>query len=72
MENKKKALLKKEAEKDETSPYQELYGKKQTSEAANEAQEKPLADAGAFGSAAKSPGPESHDVDREGTLDEQD
>ncbi|RZM30572.1 MAG: hypothetical protein EOO88_00305 [Pedobacter sp.] len=44
----------------ETSPYQELYGKKEGENAANgKTAEKQIDGAGDFGSAANAPGPES-------------
>lgn len=45
----------------EASPYQELYGKKEKDGPEADGKRKLLKDAGAFGSAAKKPGPESRD-----------
>jgi len=49
-----------EKEQEQPSPYQELYGKKEgDAVTGSDAEEKELDSAGAFGSAASNPGPES-------------
>lgn len=49
-----------EKEQEQPSPYQELYGKKEEDTATESgAEERALDSAGAFGSAASKPGPES-------------
>lgn len=65
MENQKHNTEKKEENKS-SSPFNELYGKKDTEE------EQSPAGAGDFGSAANSPGPESKDAkDDQESLDKE-
>ena len=58
MENRDKEN-KKDRNVEQKSPYQELYGKKHGDEAQGSGEEKENDSAGAFGSAAQPPGPES-------------
>jgi len=63
MENRnQKEKMKKEQE--QSSPYQELYGKKEGEATIENGTEKALDKAGAFGSAASKPGPESGSKDK--------